>query len=152
MSLLFLAGALLLTGALLLDLVHHPFRLFLLHVIFSFELPLLLHRRMEVEARLELIHLLESAIAVIKMGVFLILHISVLILGEDVAGLLGGRIGPNHDLVLIQGLKDDLAVGERLNDGAELWQVEFFILDDQALCGEVDKDLAKSHLAVLLEL
>lgn len=148
----FFMRLLLLTRALLLHLFDHMFRLFLLHGMLGLELLFPLRGWMEVEAGLDFIDLLEATIAVIVISVLLILHIGVLVLGEDVTGLLGGRIGLYHDLVLIQSLKDDLAIREGLNDGTELGQIEFFILDDQSLRGEVDEDLAKCHLAMLLEL
>lgn len=60
-----LVSLLLLAGALLLHLIDHPLGLLLLHRVLSLQFLLLLPGRMEMQAGLQLVHLLEPAIAVI---------------------------------------------------------------------------------------
>ena len=36
--------------------------------------------------------------------------------------------------------------------GVEFWEEEFFILDDEAFCGEIDEDFAEGYISEILEL
>lgn len=118
----------LLAGALLVAFVHHLVqRLFLLY--FALQFRLLCGVVVEVELLVEVVDLFEAAVAVVEICVFLVLHVAVLVLGEDVGCLFGGGVGPDYDLVFVECFEDDFAVGVWFDDGAELGQVELFVFD-----------------------
>jgi hypothetical protein len=124
----------LLAGALLVALVDH-----LVDCLFFFDFALLFQLfgsvLMKVESLIEVLDLFEAAVAVVEICILLVLHVVILVLRENVGGFFGGGVGLDDDLVLVECLEDDFAVGEWFDDGAELGQVEFFVFYDQALGG-----------------
>lgn len=92
-----------------------------------------------IEIHVLLVEVFESTEAVLPIWVFDVVNVVyILILCEYLTCLLLRRIGLYENFRVIESLEYYLTVSEGLDDGAELWEIKFFILDHQTFLGEVN--------------